>query len=188
MIEADFRRCFGRWAAASGRTTQEIADRFKFDASYEDHERGTLGAVDYFDGLRRALEVDLLDDVLLEGWNDIYIGPNAEIMELLAEASTHFPLYAFTNSNPSHQAVWSRRFAHELQVFDSVFVSSDIGHRKPDRAAFDSVAAAIGSPPSRIVFFDDAAENVDGALRAGMQAVHVTSSQVVRRALALVLG
>jgi FMN phosphatase YigB (HAD superfamily) len=42
----------------------------------------------------------------------------------------------------------------------------------------------IGATPHSILFFDDGAENVAGARAAGMQAVHVTSPDSVRDALA----
>lgn len=42
----------------------------------------------------------------------------------------------------------------------------------------------IGVSPSSILFFDDTFENVTGARNAGMQAVHVTSTETVRTALA----
>ncbi|HZA87390.1 MAG TPA: HAD-IA family hydrolase, partial [Acidimicrobiales bacterium] len=83
-----------------------------------------------------------------------------------------------------HQAVWSQRFAEPLGIFTSTFVSSEIGHRKPERSAFEHVASMIGAPPGSILFFDDGPENVVGARDAGMQAVHVTSTDSVRIALA----
>jgi glucose-1-phosphatase len=39
-------------------------------------------------------------------------------------------------------------------------------------------------PAERIVFFDDLAENIDGARASGLKAVHVKSSEDVARALA----
>ena len=42
-------------------------------------------------------------------------------------------------------------------------------------AAYDHVVKAIGVPASRIVFFDDLAENIEGARARGLTAVHVTS-------------
>jgi HAD superfamily hydrolase (TIGR01509 family) len=185
IIKIDFGRCLRRWATSAGCAVEDIASRFTFDAAYEDHERGTIDAAEYFAGLRRSLSLDLTDDALLEGWNDVYVGPDAEVVDLLVQARTRFPLYAFTNTNPSHQTVWSRLFARELEVFDSIFVSSEIGHRKPDRAAFEAVASMIDVSPSRILFFDDGPENVEGARKAGLQAVHVTSADSVRAALSL---
>lgn len=186
VVDIDFGRCTARWAASAGRDPEDVASRFAFDAAYEEHERGTLDTAGYFESLRQLLSVDLTDSELLEGWNDVYLGVSAGIGPLLDAARDRYPLFSMTNSNPSHQAVWSERFAGELEVFASTFVSSDIGHRKPDRAAFDTVASMIGVSPPTILFFDDSPENVAGARIAGLQAVHVTSTDSVRRALAQV--
>lgn len=184
LVDFDFRRCTDRWAASAGRTPDDVLALFTFDAAYEDHERGAIDAAVYFDHLRTALEVDLADEQLLEGWTDIFLGVNSEVADLLDEAARTFPLYAFTNTNPSHQAAWSKRFARELEVFEAIFVSSELGRRKPEREAFELVASLIGVPASSILFFDDTMENVLGAREAGMQAVHVTSAESVRAALA----
>jgi putative hydrolase of the HAD superfamily len=65
-----------------------------------------------------------------------------------------------------------------------LYLSSTIGLRKPDAAAYDHVVRSIGVPASRIVFFDDLAENVEGARGRGLKAVHVRSSADVADALA----
>jgi len=183
VVDIDFRRCFRRWADASGTDIEFIASRFSFDAAYEQHERGALDVAAYFQRVRLALGVDLGDAELLEGWNDIYVGVVPGIGPLLAAASVKFPLYAFTNSNSTHHAVWSKRFSGDLEVFTATFVSCDIGQRKPERVAFEAVTEMIGTPASRILFFDDLAENVDGALDAGLQAVHVSTTNSVPSAL-----
>jgi hypothetical protein len=78
---------------------------------------------------------------------------------LLRTASYCFPVYAFTNSNPSHQSVWSTKLELELTSFRSVFVSSELGMRKPDRDAYLEVAARAGHHLSEFLFFDDSPEN-----------------------------
>jgi HAD superfamily hydrolase (TIGR01509 family) len=125
----------------------------------------------------------LSDESFTAGWNALYVGPVAGVPAMLAAASQHLPLYAFTNSNPTHQREWSTRFADELSVFRSVFVSSELGLRKPDPAAFAAVAERIGFQTPEIVFFDDTAENVAGAQAAGMKAVLVASSMDIGSAL-----
>jgi glucose-1-phosphatase len=102
---------------------------------------------------------------------------------VLARAAEHFPLYAFTNSNPEHQeCVWAR-FSDLMRPFQQVFVSSKIGLRKPEPEAYRYVINAIGTPAHRILFFDDLIENVEGARACGLQAVHVNASADVRDAL-----
>jgi len=65
-----------------------------------------------------------------------------------------------------------------------VFTSCDIGLRKPEAAAFAHIVSEIGVPASRILFFDDTLENVEGARACGLQAVHVTSDETVKETLA----
>lgn len=67
--------------------------------------------------------------------------------------------------------------------FDHVFVSSDIGHRKPERAAFEFIGQALDLPLSAILFFDDLPDNVAGAADAGLQTVLVSGPADVEAAL-----
>ena len=60
-------------------------------------------------------------------------------------------------------------------MFRSVFVSSTMGVRKPERRSFQMVADSVGLPASAFHFFDDSIENVDGANAAGMSAIRVQS-------------
>jgi len=132
VVTIDFGRCFQRWADSAGCAAEDIAARFVFASAYKEHERGTLDTAAYRTSVRNSLSLDLPDDSLLAGWNDIYVGADPTVLDLLSRARTEWPLCAFTNSNPAHQAVWAARFASELEVFDTIFVSSELGHRKPD--------------------------------------------------------
>jgi glucose-1-phosphatase len=183
VLDIDFDRVFNIWAARASCDPQTLRRRFKFDDAYERHERGELDASAYFASLRRSLPLRLSDEDFIAGWSDLYVGPVAEMVAVLAGAKGRFQLYAFTNSNPTHQAVWAKRYAAELSVFRSIFVSSEMGLRKPDPSAFSEIVRRTGYPASAFIFFDDTLENVMGARTAGMRAVHVQSTDDVRVAL-----
>ena len=184
VIEIDFGRAVASWAAASGVPVDTLGARFAFDHAYERHERGEITGDEYFAALRSSLQVDVPDDGLIAGWNAIYVGEVPGMRELLATAADRFPLYAFTNSNPTRHAFCSARYADALKSFRRVFVSSELGRRKPERAAFEAIAAAIGAPLDRILFFDDTRANVEGAQALGMPAVLVRSPADVAETLA----
>lgn len=67
--------------------------------------------------------------------------------------------------------------------FDSIFVSGELGMMKPDQRIFQHVAHDLGLDPGEMVFFDDKQSNVDGAIRAGMQAAVYQSTSQVRKLL-----
>jgi glucose-1-phosphatase len=75
------------------------------------------------------------------------------------------------------------RFADLLAPFRKVYVSNEIGARKPEAAAFAAVIADMGIPPQRILFFDDSGANVAGAKACGLNAVQVTGTEDIERAL-----
>jgi len=114
------------------------------------------------------------------GWNAIFEEEPAEVFELFESLSSRIPIYAFSNSNVTHQEFWERKYAKTLGLFRQVFVSCDLGLRKPEAAAFRHVAACIGTEPEKLLFFDDRAENVDGARDIGMSAVQVRGFAEVR--------
>jgi len=176
LIEVDFGRVLRAWAAVAGCDPLVLGQRFTFDEAYWQHERGELDASGYFASLRSSLGLGLSDQEFAAGWNDLFVGIAGGMPALLGAASRRYPLYAFTNSNPTHQCEWSARFAAELSVFRTVFVSSGLGLRKPDPAAFAAVARRAGLQAREILFFDDTPENIAGARAAGMPAVLARSA------------
>ena len=186
VIDIDFERVCARWAAHAGCDGRDLRARFAVNRAYELHEVGRISDAEFFASLREALAIDITDDQFLEGWNQIFVGTMPGIDDLLARAARRLPLYAFSNTNPAHEVVWSRQFADTLAHFRKVFVSSTIGLRKPDAQAFQHVVDAIGVPAERILFFDDAQANIEGARACGLQTVHVRARQDVAAALAAI--
>jgi FMN phosphatase YigB (HAD superfamily) len=183
VFNIDFSKALACWAGHAGCQSSDIADRFVRDEHYKHHEIGTISDEAYFDSLRRALGIAISHDQFLEGWNAIFAGEMEGIAPLLARAAQHLPLYVFSNTNRPHVTYFSTAYADTLKPFRELYYSSSIGHRKPDAAGFDHVVGAMGVPASRVVFFDDLAENVEGARARGLKAVHVKSSRDVADAL-----
>lgn len=183
VMAIDWDRAFARWAAHSGASVEILRERYRFEEAYERHERGEIGEREYYAALRDLLAIDLTDQAWAEGWGAIFVEAIEPTVEAIAQVKDRIPVYAFSNSNAAHHAVWSRRFAPALAHFRKVFVSSDLGLRKPERAAFEAIAREIGVPSQHILFFDDTRENVEGARAAGLHAVHVRGPLDVAQAL-----
>jgi glucose-1-phosphatase len=187
VIELDSARAHARWAELAGVPAADIAQRARLriagSEAFHRHERGEISNAAFFEHLRRALDIDLTDEQLKDGWNAIFVGEMPGVRPILARARQTLPLYAFSNTNAAHQAFWSVHFADTISHFRKVYVSNELGARKPDIEAFQSVAAAMGVPPQRVLFLDDLAANVAGARASGMKAVQVTAAADIERAL-----
>ena len=184
VINIDFGKALACWAGHAGCEAADLAARFAPDESYRHHETGKLSDADYFAALRSSLRIGITDAQFLEGWNAIFAGEMPDIADQLARAARHLPLYAFSNTNAAHVAHFPLLYADVLKHFREIFLSSSIGLRKPDAEAYEHVVKAIGVPASRIVFFDDVAENVEGARAVGIHAVQVKSPADIAETLA----
>ena len=185
VLDVDFGKVTASWAGHAACEPAALTGRFSSrDEFFRQHERGEIGDAQFFEYLRAALGIGISDAQFLEGWNAIFAGEMPGIAPLLARAAKRLPLYAFSNTNGAHVEHFSEVYAGVLGHFREIFLSSTIGLRKPDAAAYDHVVKAIGVPASRIVFFDDLAENIEGARARGITAVHVRSPDDVAYALA----
>ena len=184
VIDIDFNRAFSHWANHSPYDLDHIRSQFGHDIAYKNHEVANITTEEYFEFVCSGVGADLTYAQFLAGWNAIFVGEFPGISDLLANAAALLPTYAFSNSNPAHEAYWSRQYQDVLSHFNEIFVSSTIKLRKPDPDAFRFVVEAIGVPGERILFFDDSLENVAGARACGLQAVQVTTTSDVAEALA----
>ena len=183
IIDIDFEPTLQAWAQFSPLTLAEIRTRMSMDAVYQQHERGEIESVVYFQHIRNLFELDATDEEIERGWNAIFVGEFTQTIEAIFAVRDQVRCFAFSNTNASHQKAWEGRYTHALSAFERVFVSSELGLRKPDRAAFEAIERETGIELSKILFFDDSAENIAGARAAGLQAVWVQTPNDVINAL-----
>lgn len=184
VFEVDFTRAFAHWGAAAGVDPNVLAGRFVRGDTEFRFERGEIDGAEFFGGLRAEMGVDLGDDALEAGWNAIFTHVLPGVPALLDVAiASGLPCWALSNTNASHVTVWPDHFADVLARFEAVLTSHELGHRKPEPAAYRAALAMIGCAPESVLFLDDLAENVLAARAVGMQAVRVGCTEDIRSAL-----
>lgn len=183
VFDIDFERALQTWSNFTRLSISEIRSRFSMDHTYEKHERGEIIASVYFSHLRQVLELEANDSEIALGWNAIYLEEITETVDYILAVNNTMPCFAFTNSNVIHQTFWEAAYPRAVKSFQQIFVSSSLGLRKPERAAFEAISDATGIKLEAMLFFDDTEENVTGARAAGMEAVHVKTHSDVQRAL-----
>ncbi len=68
--------------------------------------------------------------------------------------------------------------------FDRLFLSCELGVRKPDPAIYHHVVAALGTSPTDCFFYDDSDANVSAARDTGINAIKVAGFEELREAVA----
>ena len=119
------------------------------------------------DVLRRWNSPASIDEAL-EPWRWFEAEP--EVISLISSLRTAgVGCHLATNQQAYRRAVMQDERGYGAW-FDETFYSCDLGLAKPDPAYFRAILSAIDVPASSVLFVDDNADNVAGALSVGLQA------------------
>jgi len=124
-----------------------------------------------------------LIEAFAANWLETIAGPIAGMPALVGQLrSRGVPCYVCTNS--AAETFRAARAAYPfLDQLDGAVVSGELGCAKPEGAFYAAVLDCVGLPAPEILFVDDRPENVVGARRAGLAAVHFTDVEALRAEL-----
>jgi FMN phosphatase YigB (HAD superfamily) len=156
-----------------------------------DFQLGLLGEAAYFGAVCQASGGACSEEdarSVIDAWTQAEYAGIGAVFDALDEAGV--PAALLSNTNPVH---WRRLAALDggnpeyptLLRARYLFASHLMGCMKPDLAIFRQVEEATGIGGSDVLFFDDVAENVEGARAAGWRAEHIdhgndTPAQLLR--------
>ncbi len=95
--------------------------------------------------------------------------------DLLRRLKGQHHLACLSNTNAIH---W-KRFPALHALFDSCFLSHEMGFVKPDRGAFEYALARLDARPEDVYFFDDLLLNVNAAREIGINAFHTETFSAI---------
>ncbi len=102
--------------------------------------------------------------------------------ELVEGLSRHYRLVLLSNVDRDYWRV-VRGMHPELDHFEALLVSADLGMAKPDPEIFRHVCQLTGTEPQQCLFIDDTAQNVDAARALGFHGHVFRSVPELRAAL-----
>jgi putative hydrolase of the HAD superfamily len=150
---------------------EEVVARVWQDRTYQELERGEITIDEYRARLAGLLGApDFSTEQFLSGWNGVFFGLVKGAIELLdALSGRGLRLAALTNTNVAHTEVWMGLYPEIVRRFERIFLSCELGSRKPEPQAYRAVLEYLALAPDRTVFVDDREENVAAARDLGMK-------------------
>jgi putative hydrolase of the HAD superfamily len=143
-------------------------------------ERGEMSEVDFLERLNDGLEPLLGHRPGLHRFREVYfeaLHPNQSMIELMAELkAAGLRMAMLTNNVREWEPVW-RPMLPVDEIFETVVDSGFVGCRKPEARIYEMTLERLGLAAEVCLFVDDLEPNIEGARKAGMQAVHFRDNE-----------
>jgi putative hydrolase of the HAD superfamily len=145
-------------------------------------ETGKMSPTEYFDhisGLCNFRELTFQDFKPI--FNEIF-DQETGVAEMLTRLKGRYRLGLISNTNAIHVEHMLGRYDF-LSHFDKHWWSNEAGVRKPNPVIFQMALSHFGAKPEESVFVDDLLENVEGARRVGINAIHFKDVDALKKSL-----
>ena len=111
---------------------------------------------------------------VVAAWNAMLGSFPLEKIKLLERLSKTTPLFMLSNTNELHwievKRAWQKVTTQPMQhFFSAIYLSHEIGKRKPHPETFVWVCQQMGFEPADVLFIDDSPQHIEGATQAGLQ-------------------
>ena len=113
-------------------------------------------------------------DEFLAWWFDAEHCIDNKVLDTIKKLKQNdVPVYLATNQEKYRGKYMKTEMGFD-KLFDKVFVSADVGFKKPDEAFYKYILTEIkkdcGAETDEVLFFDDSRSNIAGAKKVGMKA------------------
>ncbi len=182
IIDIDFQRVLSVWSNLSGKPLSELNSNFISGETFKQHERGRISDVEFAEAINDELGMSLSFDEFAEGWQAIFMSVRPDVIDIMNKLREQgHRVVVLSNTNRLHQDYWPQHYPEIAASADFLYLSQDLGLRKPDPDIYQYVLESEEFDAQDAVFFDDIRENVDAAVELGIKGVYVEDRDTVSR-------
>ena len=137
----------------------------------DDLDHGVVSIRDYWKRIADDLTLGWSESRIQQLWLADYrswLSVNPATFDILADLDAGETRMAML-SNAGFDFASPFRFSPMARFFERVFISAELGMRKPFQEIYEEVAEELSITPDEMIFIDNKQENVDGAAALGIQ-------------------
>ena len=137
-----------------------------------DYERGDISGEEFLNNVLTGLNNKVSKEEFVNYFSKVFT-VNEKLVSLLPKLKEKYTLVLLSNTNSIHEEYGWKNYSF-LKYFDKFILSYQVHAVKPEIEIYKSAEAITQKPPQEHIFVDDIAENVEGAIKAGWDAVQYT--------------
>ncbi|WP_321471008.1 HAD family phosphatase [uncultured Paludibaculum sp.] len=170
LVPFDFQRGYLAMSEHCGLPPEEVRARLGRDGLVPGFESGEFDGPEFVRRVAELMETQISYERFSEIWSSVFL-PHTLIPESMVEAiRRNYRTVLLSNTNPIHFDMLSDTYPI-LKHFDAYVLSHEVKAMKPLPRIYEVAIQQAQCAPGECFFTDDVAEYVEGAKRAGIDAV-----------------
>ncbi len=170
-----------------GSKYESAMQELEADVVFNAYEKGEISSGVFFEKLQQKAVKGVTKEELKAAWNAMLLDIPEDRYQLLLNAKKSYRTFCLSNTNETHihwinaMLTESKGIPNLDDYFEKVYLSHEMGMRKPDVEIFEKVLQENNLNPERTLFIDDTAGHLEGAKKAGIKVLHLTSFRLLDR-------
>jgi putative hydrolase of the HAD superfamily len=169
----------------NGANVEAFYNQAKQNQVFDLFEKGEISAADFRTDLKKIFGLQLSDHEIDAAWNAMLLDLPLERLTFVSELRKKYPVYLLSNTNEIHYQAFRKNLEETFDnpsiledFFDKTYYSHLIKQRKPTAAAFNHVLDDNQLNAYEVVFVDDSAQHIEGAMSLGIDARLLVNSSL----------
>ena len=142
------------------------------DPIFDKIEVGAISPKEFLEQLQK--ECDNASIELVENaWNAMLLDLPQNRLNYIKTLKNNYQIFLLSNTNAIHIRAFKNKIGAEKwkafsSVFDKMYLSHEIGFRKPDKEAFQIILEENKLKPNEVFFVDDSPQHIEAAKSLGI--------------------
>lgn len=180
IVDIDFNRVMGVWSDYSRVPLANLQKSFSMGEAFHNHERGQISDEDFAAAICHEMGMALSFEQFSAGWQAIFVALRPDVINVMKKLREEgHRVVVLSNTNRLHTEYWPEQYPQVAEAADKIYLSQEMGMRKPDAEIYQKLLETEGFSPEQAVFFDDNADNIKGAQALGITSILVTGKDTV---------
>ncbi|ESS59060.1 phosphatase yihX [Enterobacter cloacae S611] len=180
IVDIDFNRVLGAWSDFSRVPLATLKQNFVMGEAFHRHERGEISDEEFAKALCEEMALPLSYEQFSTGWQAVFVALRPDVIDIMHKLRAKGDrVVVLSNTNRLHTTFWPEQYPEIRAAVDRIYLSQEMGMRKPEARIYQQVLAEEGFSADDTVFFDDNAENIAGAERVGITSILVANKATI---------
>ena len=146
-------------------------------------ETGKISEDEFVSEIQKSCKNSTEKEIIF-AWNKMLLNLPENRIYLLKKLKLEYNIYLLSNTNSIHIKEFEKRLGKEkylefYNLFDKVYYSHQIGHRKPNAEAFQLIIEENNLNSDEVLFIDDSPQHIEGAKKLGINCYHLKEGEDV---------